>query len=73
MPGGRSTASGAASNAVFRSRGLAPRFVAGAGDQHEELVAAPPEDVVGFADVPLAGSAPRTAARDRPPRGRAHR
>ena len=53
MPGGSSTASGAASNDAFSAAALRAASSARAGDQHEELVAAPAEDVVGFADVAL--------------------
>ena len=53
MPGGSSTASGAASNADFSTAALRVASSAHAGDQHQELVAAPAEDVVGLADVAL--------------------
>ena len=53
IPGGSSIASGAASNARLQRRRLQPRILAGAGDQHEEFVAAPAEHVVRFADVAL--------------------
>ena len=60
-------------NASCRSRCLAHRLLLAARNQHQELVAAPAEHVVRFADVAAAGTPRPAAARGRRSRGPACR